>query len=308
MLNGIHFLLTYTCIFECDHCFLYSGPGAKGTFTLKQVNRVLDEAENIGSVESIFFEGGEPFLYYPLLLESIKTASSKGFSTGIVTNGYWAETVEDAVLWLKPFRDIGLSYLSISDDPFHYGEKKNNPAKNAITAAETLNIESNSICIDEPTVSAQNNTTDSKGEPVIGGGARFRGRAVEKLISGLPQKDWESFTSCPYEELKNPKRVHIDSFGNVHLCQGLIIGNFMKTSLTDIISSFNPDQHPVVRAIVNDGPAGVVKRFGLEHEKGYVDECHICYQARLALISRFPEYLGPRQVYGLRDDCLDSTI
>ena len=67
MLNGIHFLLTYTCLFECDHCFLYSGPGAKGTFTLDQINRVLDEAEKIGSVESIFFEGGEPFLYYPLL-------------------------------------------------------------------------------------------------------------------------------------------------------------------------------------------------------------------------------------------------
>ena len=189
-----------------------------------------------------------------------------------MTNGYWAESVEDAVLWLKPFSEIGLSYLSISDDPFHYGEKRKNPAKNAIAAAERLNIESNSICIDEPAVSAQNDNSDSKGDPVIGGDARFRGRAVEKLIPGLPQKDWESFTSCPYEELKNPKRVHIDSLGNVHLCQGLIIGNFLKTPLTDIITSYNPDQHPIVSALVGGGPSGVVKSFGLKHEKGYVDD------------------------------------
>jgi MoaA/NifB/PqqE/SkfB family radical SAM enzyme len=29
-MNGIHFLLTYTCNFECDHCFLYCGPKSQG--------------------------------------------------------------------------------------------------------------------------------------------------------------------------------------------------------------------------------------------------------------------------------------
>ncbi len=26
MVNSVHFLLTYACNFECDHCFLFSGP------------------------------------------------------------------------------------------------------------------------------------------------------------------------------------------------------------------------------------------------------------------------------------------
>ena len=30
MLTGIHFILTYTCNFECDHCFLYCSPKSKG--------------------------------------------------------------------------------------------------------------------------------------------------------------------------------------------------------------------------------------------------------------------------------------
>ena len=73
MLTGIHFLLTYTCNFECDHCFLYCSPRARGAFTLGQVKQVLDDAEKLGTVEWIYFEGGEPFLYFPLLVESIRS-------------------------------------------------------------------------------------------------------------------------------------------------------------------------------------------------------------------------------------------
>ena len=86
MLNGTHFLLTYTCNFECDHCFLYCSPWSKGTFSIGQVTRVLDEVRKIGTMEWIFYEGGEPFLFYPLLLESVRRAAERGFKVGIVTN------------------------------------------------------------------------------------------------------------------------------------------------------------------------------------------------------------------------------
>lgn len=31
---------------------------------------------------------------------------------------------------------------------------------------------------------------------------------------------------------------------------------------------------------------------------GYVDECHFCYLTRKAILSRFPDYLTPKLVYG----------
>ena len=71
-----------------------SSPRAEGTFTFKQVCEVLDEAKKIGTIEWIYFEGGEPFLYYPLLMDGIKKAHEYGFKIGIVTNSYFAETVE----------------------------------------------------------------------------------------------------------------------------------------------------------------------------------------------------------------------
>ncbi len=47
MLTGIHFILSYKCTLECDHCFIYCSPNAKGTFTLNDIKKVLTEAIKI---------------------------------------------------------------------------------------------------------------------------------------------------------------------------------------------------------------------------------------------------------------------
>jgi hypothetical protein len=300
MLTGIHFLLSYKCDLECDHCFVYSSPQAKGTFTLDQLNKVFSELPKIETIEWIYFEGGEPFLFYPLMCEGIRIARDMGFKTGIVTNAYWATSEEDAELWLKPLRDLGLSDVSISDDAFHYEDNKTSPAKHALTAARKLGMPCGSICIDKPTL--QENTADKervKGKPVIAGGAMFRGRAVEKLIEGLPRRPWQEFTECPYEDLRNPERVHLDAYGNIHLCQGLSMGNMWKVPLSKMVKQYDADSHPICGPLVKGGPARLVREYGVPHEDKYVDACHMCYLVRRALIDRFPQYLAPRSVYGL---------
>ena len=108
MLQGVHFLLTYMCNFECDHCFVYSGPSAPGTFTLKQIRDVIDEFAKIDTAEWVYFEGGEPFLFYPIMLEGIRIARDKGFKVGVVTNSYFATTEEDAEIWLKPLIELNI--------------------------------------------------------------------------------------------------------------------------------------------------------------------------------------------------------
>ena len=296
MLTGIHFLLTYQCAFECDHCFVFGSPSAEGTFTLAQVRHVLDEARQIGAVKTIYFEGGEAFLFYPLLLESVRLAREAGFKVGIVTNAYFATTEEDAPLWLKPLAELGIADLSLSDDAFHF-EEQDNPAKRAQRAAQKLGIPVGSICIEQPMVAT--NTNRKKGEPVVGGGVMFRGRAVEKLIEGLPRVAWEEFGECPHEELEHPGRVHIDAYGNVHLCQGLCLGNAWQTPLSSLVKHYRASAHPIVAPLVKGGPAQLMREFDVPREDAYVDACHLCYRARQALLDRFPEYLAPRQVYGL---------
>ena len=125
MLTGIHFLLTYMCNSECDHCFVYSSPRAHGTFTLTQIREILDDATEIGTIEWVYFEGGEPFLFYPIMLEGIKLAQSRGFKTGVVTNAYFATDYDDIEIWLKPLKESGIGDLSMSNDPYHYDDENN---------------------------------------------------------------------------------------------------------------------------------------------------------------------------------------
>jgi hypothetical protein len=295
MLTGIHFLLSYMCNAECDHCFVYSGPNAQGTFTLAQIQQVLKEAQKIGSIEMVYFEGGEPFLFYPVMLEGARIAKKSGFKVSVVTNSYFATSVEDAQLWFMPLAEIGIEELSISDDTYHFEDEHNNPAKIALEAARRLGLPLSTITIESPTVKPD----AAKGEPVIGGGTVLRGRAAERLTEDLPRKPWQTLDECLLEELRDPKRVHVDAYGNVHLCQGLSMGNMWKTPLSCLVKTYNAEKHPICRALLQGGPARLAQEYRLEHEESYVDACHFCFLLRKALLSAFPEYLAPKQVYGV---------
>ena len=299
MLDGIHFLLTYTCNFECDHCFLYCGPHSSGTFKVEQISQVLNESKKIDTVEWIYYEGGEPFLYFPLLIEGIKRARKMNFKVGVVTSAYGALAEEDAELWLKPMAEAGVSFINISNDALHYGEEKSTPASIALRVAERLGISTAPICIDKPKVEFQHGEEGEKGRPVVGGHVKFRGRAVEKLTKNLPLMPKDQLNECPYEDLVAPSRVHVDAYGNVQICQGIIMGNCWDTPLSKLVKDYDPQKHPIFGPLVRGGPFQLVKEYGLDMKDEYVDECHLCYAARVVLLDRFPECLAPRQVYGL---------
>jgi hypothetical protein len=303
-MTGIHFLLTYRCSFECDHCFLHCGPHSQGTFTVEQIRRVLDEAKKIGTIDTIYYEGGEPFLYYPLMVEGVRLAREAGMKAGLVTNAYWATAEEDADLWLGPLCEHKLYDLSLSDDAFHSGDEEETAAGRALGSARRLGLPVRTICIEEPKVQdgpGAGHESQGKGEPVVGGDVVFRGRAVDKLAEGLPRKPWSSFDECSREELENPGRVHVDSYGNVQVCQGLSMGNMWESPLSRIVEGYDAHSHPICGPLLKGGPAELARTYGVEVEEGYVDECHLCYSIRKALLKRFPEYLGPEQVYGIEE-------
>jgi len=300
MLKSIHFILTYTCNFQCDHCFLYCHPFAKGTFTIQQIKDALGEFKKMGSITSVGFEGGEAFLFYPVLSESVGLANQHGFDTSIQTNCFWATTKEDAMLWLAPLKANGLSFLEVSDDSFHHGDKEKNNAKNAVAAAQELGIAVDSICIRSPEV--ENHGEPAKGEPIYLGGPKLRGRAVDTLTRGLPTRSCQEFIQCPYEDFNDPGRVHVDAYGNVHLCQGISMGNFWQTPFSSLVKEYVPENHPIAGPILKGGPLQLAKTHNIPHEGEYVDACHMCSKLCLKLIDRFPRYLTPRQAYGLEPE------
>lgn len=296
-MRELDLLLTYKCNLECDHCFVFGSPDAKGVMKISDIKEILEQARKIPSIEWICFEGGEPVLYYPILLWGLREAKKLGFKTAFITNAYWATSVEDAKEWLKPILEIGVSDVVISDDTFHYGKEEENLAKYARQAAEEFGLPVSKISIEEPKQYMKEKQW--RGEPVREGAVLFKGRPAEKLIEGVPRRPWKEFDKCVDEDFSNQKRVHIDPFGYVHVCQGITMGNMKKTPLHVMFEQFNPHTHPICEPILRGGPAELVRTYNVEHEKSYVDECHLCYCTRLKLRKMFPEILAPDQMYGI---------
>jgi len=283
--SGLHLLLTYQCNYECDHCFVWGSPWQSGTMRLAQIHEILEQGRDLESVEWIYFEGGEPFLYYPIMVEGVRRAFDAGFRVGIVTNGYWATGTEDALVWLHPLTGL-VQDLSVSSDLYHADALVSQQLVAAQEAADRLGIPVGSIAVAQP--GERDETLDV---------LMFRGRAAEMLADAAPQHSWETFDECPYEDLREPGRVHIDPMGNVHVCQGISMGNLFRAPLADLCRRYDPDAHPIIGPLLAGGPAEMARRFAVPVETAYADACHLCYSTRAGLRKELPEILTPDQVY-----------
>lgn len=300
MITQVHILLTYMCTMSCDHCFVCSSPYSEGTFTPGQITALLDQTDALGTVERIYFEGGEPFLFYPVLVNGIRQARSRGYSVGIVTNGYFATSEENARCFLEPFPGLGLSDLSVSDDVFHYENREVNAARCAFQTATDMGLPATILALDPGGSSPETRGSprEEKKGVITGGGIMFRGRASGKLSQYGDACDWQKFTTCPYEDLKEPSRLHVDAFGNLQICQGISLGNIWEHPLEELVRNYSPSSHTICGPILKGGPAQLARELGFTPPTtGVADACHLCYLARKSSRERFPKILEPAQVY-----------
>lgn len=297
-LSQLHLLLTGECKYECDHCFVWSSPSVGNTMSRATISHILEQAEALGTIEWIYFEGGEPFLHYDLLLWGVQQAKQRGFKAGIVSNAYWAEDDCTALEMLRPLAGL-VEDLSISKDDYHGSGDGQGETGCARRAASKLGIP-----VDYISVSGPDSSESPQPSPQLAAedtGVRYRGRAAVKLAPYIATKPWDSFTSCPWEDLRQPGRVHVDALGNMHICQGLSIGNLLERPLLDIMQNYDPDNHPVIGPLLQGGPAELVRGYALGHEQGYADACQLCYTTRRKLRDRFPQALPLDQMYGVTD-------
>jgi len=278
--RGLHLLLTYKCNARCRHCFLNSGPDRAELYSPAFAREIVAEAVRIASVDHIFIEGGEPFLYPELMLTVIDRASEAGIWVGALTNGFWAVSKEKARDVLKPLIAAGLQSLSLSTDAWHEEFVPAERVETARVAAEALGIETDiMIC---------------RAADVV-----CRGRASSALCSS-GALDWESLTVCG-ERLQSPGRVHIGPSGEIHLCQGLLIGTTAAARpLGKILADYKAEKHPIAARLIKGGPAELARfaaEYGWQPQPGYTDGCQLCFEVRRYLRRRFPRLIGPKAVF-----------
>ena len=278
-LTGVHFLITYGCSAECEHCFIWGTPRREAAMTAKQVEAFLDEVAAMGTVTGVCAEGGEAFLRYDVVLQLARGATARGLNMSALTNASWAISREVAERRVAELMAAGLTSLGISTDEWHRALVPLERVETLLAVCEAAGLAANRMetCLE---------------------GVMFRGRAAERLAHLAPPKPAQELTRCPHETLAAPSRVHLDCYGRLHLCQGLCVG---AGSITEAWAGYDPTTHPIVRLLLEGGPYALA-RFavarGFELQEGYADACHLCYRARRFLRGEFAEVLGPEEMYG----------
>jgi hypothetical protein len=309
-LEGIHFLVTYRCTYACDHCFVWGSPDAEDTMTLAQLTSVIDQAAELG-VADVYFEGGEPTLAYPIVLAAAQRARERGLDVGVVSNCYWATSVEDARVWLAPFAELGIADLSLSSYAYFVEDANEEQLRNAVLAARELAIPVSVLEVGAPAdIGVPGVCSGDVGEVMC------KGRAAVALAPERASRPPETLVTCPFEDFTDPGRAHVGPDGELQVCQGISAGNVFAggdgpparehlaaprlDGLRRVLDAYDPRERPVVREIRAGGPWALAQATGHTPARShYADECHLCYEVRAAVraAGEYPAVLAPGQCY-----------
>ncbi len=100
--------------------------------------------------------------------------------------------------------------------------------------------------------------------------------------------------------MRAPTGVEIHPGGWMNFCAGLALGNARQRPLTEILDEYDPDAHPIIHTLAQEGPLGLLRmarRYGYSSSGDYVDGCHMCYEARRFLRAYYPVHLAPAHPY-----------
>ena len=245
-----------------------------GAMTTSRLQMIFRAAREMKSIDTIHCIGGEPFLNYPVLLQAIHGARANGYRTVVVTNAFWATSLENARAWLEPMRNA-LDEIRLRGFVPPHNSLTTRRIENACEAAEQLGIRVGKIRM----VSADN---PQQALP-----------HADKLIGQAQLQPAHTFTTCPYRDLEHTEYLTIDPFGYVHLCEGIAIGNLFEKSLRQIWDAYIPRLHPIAGVLLRGGPAALVAYYGLESDALYSDACDLCRQAREDLRELLPQSIVP---------------
>jgi wyosine [tRNA(Phe)-imidazoG37] synthetase (radical SAM superfamily) len=316
-LRRLDLLLTYACTGRCAHCRYRAGPPCSGTMAIEEVEGYLAAVAD-QPLEWILLFGGEPFLCYDLLRASVALAAPLA-RVLVLTNGYWATDPDTARQQLAGLQETGLDHILFSVDGFHQAHVPLERVAVGIETARELgfgSIEIDNCCLAQAGADSffTRRTSDAmarlaelcdlSGVDVGQSTVQIVGRAADQLSPFLRTQPTPP-TECPLPDylggdLRAPAGVEIHPGGWVNLCAGVSLGNAHEHPLDEILASYDPDAHPIIRVLAQEGPQGLLrlaKRHGFSAAGGYVDGCHLCYQARRFLQPHYPDHLAPTQAY-----------
>ena len=265
----------------------------------------LEETTSVTELDSFMIFGGESMLYPERTIKLFRRAKDLGIpEIELITNGFWGRDPEKARKLAFQLKEAGVTDALISVDAFHLPHIPLDGPRNAAIASREAGIKSVrwNVAILESVVAS--NKYDSQTKQLLevlaplSIEANFnkifpQGRAIENLRNFFPKQSLEGH--CPEKEttLVNPDCISLDPAGWASICWNLAIGNAKKVPLSRLLTNYDWRKHPIIKALVEKGPLGLIdlpqwEGFDFQEEE-YIDKCELCCDLRKFVQKTYPE-------------------
>ena len=318
-LTYLTLVITYQCSARCAHCCLGAGPEFHEWMAPEHAEDYIAQATRTNQITHMTLIGGEALLDVERTILIGETALRSGIpSVDIDTNASWATDEDTALRVLGRLVDKGFE-IGFSVDAFHQHYVPEERVLCALRAARKLGLDPKGSCeiLDREDASNDYDVETrrltkwfrERGFDVSPGGPShvvFQGQAVNlaRAHSGPRSIPQDKCAGVPWFATNDFRRlggIQIDVHGWVMVEHGLCIGNARERPLSEILTSYDPEAHPIIRVLINDGPIGLTRipeaqGFKLR-EEGYINKCHLCHEGRAYLRPKFADVLAPGNCY-----------
>lgn len=115
--DGLGLMYTEQCTAACMHCITNSSPRVTRRIPYERARSYIEQS--VGLVPHISFTGGEIFIYYDELKELVRYCTDLDLEVSVITNAFWATSLDEARRRLSELAERGLDLIAVSVDKFH---------------------------------------------------------------------------------------------------------------------------------------------------------------------------------------------
>ncbi len=311
-------IFTYRCTIACRHCLFKCSPQQPdvcmtledGVEFLRQL-RATDRAVHVA--------GGEAMMYYQEMLAICQDANKEGCAPHFFeTNASWCTDDDVTRRRYEELKRAGLAGVLISADPYHQTfvlpETRFRAYKWAVEIFGKENVAAGDLSLEQLSdLRRIGHDEERLAEYSRDHTPRLVGQAGDTLAGFCPDRPLEALAndagwrgaaadkSCRQEfDGKEMWEIHIDPYGNIQTCCGVIIGDARKKPVIQWVDQGFHTDNDLVRMAYERGPYAYLElaiRHGYQARQEYPQKCNLCWEVRKFLRPHFPETFGPAEIY-----------
>jgi len=311
-------LFTYGCTIACRHCLFNCSPKFANMYV--NIDDGLEFLRQLRATDRVIhIAGGEPMMHYDQMLKICQIANSKGFAPHFIeTNASWCINDDITVNRYEELRNAGVLGIYISADPYHQAfvlpENRLRAYKWAVNIFGRENVAAADLSFEQLTELRHIGQDDSlladytrRNSPKLVGRAGeilakfFHDRPLNHLLKDSLWRSASNDGSCrPEFDSREMWEIHIDPYGNIQTCCGIILGNVYNKPLSEYIEMGFHNGNELIKMVYDQGPFAyleIAMKYGYQPRNGYPQKCNLCWEVRKFLRPFFPETFGPAEIY-----------